>query len=201
MPVGRDSKLKALPAAVAIAFAMAVCLILLQPAEWRRIRNPYGSEARSDRQLIRDGKEIKEHTEFVAMLKRELGINRPVSILKGPYMFVGFGKWVESIMRYYILVDDGFWEDASAIEQKALLAHEAGHFIYHPFRFKSDDRSPSKYLELQIGADMIAARYTSPEAMIAVLNELRYRVMPVSKNGELEYDKRIKSLEKLKQGR
>ena len=198
--MGQNGRFKALFAAAAIAFAIAVCLILSQPAKRHQARNPYSTEARSDRQLIRDGKEIKEHTEFVEMIKRDLGINRPITILKGPYMFVGVGRWVESPLRYYILVDDGFLEEATDIEQKALLAHEMGHFIYYPLRIRPNDNSLNKSLEIQIGADSIAARYTSPEAMISFLNKFKARLMPFEKYSETIYNKRIESLEKLKQG-
>lgn len=185
--MAQNGKANALLLAAAVAFAAAICLILLEPAG-HKARNPYVADTRSDRQLVRDGNEIKEHTEFVEMVKRDLGIDRPIKILKGPYMFAGTGRWVESPLCYYILVDDGFWEEASDIEQKALLAHEMGHFIYS---------SPSQ----QVGADEIAARYTSPEAVISVINKIRYRLIPMSEYSEMMYDKRIESLEKFKQGR
>lgn len=122
-------------------------------------------------ELISLGKQSYTHMEFIDKIRRDMNNHSDIKLILGDYRFKIDKTGVVSLGRLirlpnlpnsiFILIDKSFFENISSIEQKAIIAHELGHLIY-----------TTNSLRDQIGADLIAVGYTSPEAVINFLNKI-----------------------------
>ena len=120
----------------------------------------------SKRELIASGKRSDYYSDLIEKISRDLKLTKSVKLIfvPGGPLFPS-GDLVESKFSYHILIGESFFFSLPEAEQRALIAHEMGHVIFVP---------PVCYdpVNCQAGADLIAALYTSPEAMIMLLKKL-----------------------------
>ena len=122
------------------------------------------------KKLVPMGRPGNVHAEFIEKIKQDLGTEKDIILLLGPYR-VNFPNKspAASILHgnsYYIFIDEEFFSELPDIEEKALIAHELGHILY---TYPDNDKAAE--LQAQIGADAIAARYVSPEAITRLIRK------------------------------
>lgn len=173
--------------------------------------------------LISVGVENTSHDNFVKKIIKDANFKRTtrVTIFLGPYeKLVGIdGFLLHEYEDYYIFIDWGFYFSLEQGEREALIAHELGHIIYRPnlaeqlqldttdqlrrysyFRklFSKNSSFRDRYDQIktryQVRADYFAAKKTSPEKVISLLNRLF-----TNRDGN-DYQTRIENLNKMKQG-
>jgi len=141
------------------------------------------------RELISIGKPTEIQAEFINKVSKNIKVTRDVRLLLGPYTpALGRSRLLRSRRSWLILADEKFFLGLPDIEQKALISYEMSYIIFAP-------SSRQRMADNQKNADAFAAAYTSPEAMINILNKLVTN--PRYKNSE-RFKLRLKNLEELK---
>lgn len=170
-------------AGLLFAMAMAVYAVYLDTI-FRKLQE---FQPLTNRELIVLGEPAQHQAEFIEKIARELAVKKDIQMTLGPPPFPR-GRLAESALSYYILIEEDFFLGLSDIEQKALIGHEMGHIIFMPPNCKG-------YMSCQMGADLFAAIYTSPQAVIDLMGKLsggpQWRE-------SWEYKTRVEHLEKLK---
>ena len=119
----------------------------------------------SKRELIALGTRADYHSDLIEKISRDLKLKKGVELVLGPGPFFPGGDMVELKLSYSILIGESFFLSLPEPEQRALIGHEMGHSVFVP---------PVCYdpIHGQVGADLLAAMYTSPEALISLLPKL-----------------------------
>lgn len=146
-----------------MALAMAVYAIYVDTL-LRQFELP---QRPSRRELIAREKSVNYyHSDLIEKISRDLKLTKGIELvfLPGGPSFPS-ASFNESEHSYQVLLGEGFFLSLPEPEQRALIAHEMGHIIFIP---------PVCYgpINCQVGADLIAALYTSPEAVISLLEKL-----------------------------
>ena len=151
--------------------------VLIEPLEPRPL---------TIKELLVQGNPSDAHKEFIDRIKRDLKIKDEVKIILGP-PFYPLGELARQENSWAILSQENFFNSLTDIEQKALIGHELGHVLYSPPKCL-------RVIECQKSADKFAAAYTSPKAVIDLLNSFSNDPRWL---GSEEYKQRIESLKKL----
>ncbi len=149
--------------------------------------------------IIGVGRQDLEHEDLVSRIREDLKIPKiiEIKILLGPYRYVsGEGRLIDSLnpLAFIMLLDRDFYQELTPEEKIALIAHELGHLTNKPVL----TRDLNTDIQFQIEADTYATKYTSPEAMINLLNKADARHSGIKSE---EHDLRIQNLEKIKRDR
>ncbi len=163
--------------------------------------------------VISVGVENTTHANFINRIV--IGTNfepkNKVAVFLGPYeLLLGLdGFMLNDSNEYYVFIDWGFYLSLEQSEREALIAHELGHKIYRPSLIENiqldiihglrgyvdlETKHSQITTKYQVKADTFAAKKTSPEKVISLLNKIR-----IDRNG-YDYKTRIENLNKLKQG-
>ncbi|OGN10397.1 MAG: hypothetical protein A3J46_02175 [Candidatus Yanofskybacteria bacterium RIFCSPHIGHO2_02_FULL_41_11] len=111
------------------------------------------------------GKRNYQYQEFINEVAGDLNFKKKVKLYVGPYnsrseeQTVAFAR--HFTLTYFIFIDEGFLNELSESEKRALVGHELGHI-----KFPHNDTID------QMGADRIALEHTSPEAVKGFLVKL-----------------------------
>jgi len=119
----------------------------------------------TDQELITLGKPSLLHADLIEQIAKDINFKNNIRLILSPDV-VTKGRLVSYRSDYYILVQKEYFLTLSDMEQRALIGHELGHIIF---------RGPplcSPVIHCQIKADLFAAKYTSPEIMINLLNKI-----------------------------
>lgn len=93
-----------------------------------------------------------------------------IRVLVGPYFrrFGTVGMLVDDYYpRYFILLDEEFYNELTPEEQEAGVAHEAGHILFRPFL----EMGRSEVTEVQAMVDNFAAKYVHPKHLSSLLDK------------------------------
>jgi hypothetical protein len=167
-----------------LAAVIAACGLYLD----RALREVFQLQPLTNRELIVMGRPAPYQADFIERISRDLKINKSVELVLGPPLVFPRGRLAESTLAYYILIEEKFFLSLTDMEQKALIGHEMGHIIFLP-------PNCDGYMSCQLGADLFAVLYTSPQAVIDLLEKLSDD--PNWKQS-LDYTTRVPALEKLK---
>ncbi|MEX2090775.1 MAG: hypothetical protein WD989_01420 [Candidatus Paceibacterota bacterium] len=122
-------------------------------------------QPRNQRELMASGKRADNYSDLIEKLSRDLKARKGVELVLQPALIFPSASLEESKLVYYVLIGEGFFLSLPEPEQRALIAHEMGHIIFVP-------PVCANPINCQVGADLIAALYTSPETVISLLSKL-----------------------------
>ncbi len=137
--------------------------------------------------LTSAGKANNDFDEFISQIRNDFKDFNPYLKNSDVMVFIGYYRMTITNAavfypaydnKYYIIIDEEFYNSLEPLEQKAVVAHEMGHLVHLRY-IPTGSREANTTIHAQVLADAVAAKYVGSDVVISMIlkiPELRARM-------------------------